>query len=44
MEDKSKKFSVENAIDEIINAYNSIKIKDKKNNYTVQWMKKLNIK
>jgi nucleoside-diphosphate-sugar epimerase len=39
-----RKFSVENAIDEIINAYNSNKIKDKKNNYTVQWMKKLNIK
>jgi nucleoside-diphosphate-sugar epimerase len=39
-----KKYSVEDAIDEIVNAYNSDKLKDHQNNYTVQWMKKLKIK
>jgi nucleoside-diphosphate-sugar epimerase len=39
-----KKFSVENAINEIINAYKNFNLRDKPINYTVKWMQKLKIK
>jgi nucleoside-diphosphate-sugar epimerase len=39
-----KKFSVETAINEIINSYKNFNLRDKPINYTVKWMKKLKIK
>jgi nucleoside-diphosphate-sugar epimerase len=39
-----KKFSVENAINEIIDAYKNFNLRDKPINYTVKWMQKLKIK
>ena len=39
----SPRYSVDKAIDDIIEAYNSSKIEDSEKSYTVKWMKKMGI-
>ena len=39
-----KLYGIDNAIDEIINAFNSGDLKDDPKNYTVKWMKELDLK